>query len=303
MPTSAQPGTEKSFPSPPPPTTFVRWLLFLQVPMCGQRQLPIALPCPSWLFPALQLHRPWSSRRWPPSCCRQPFWSLSLAGCAEGCAPAPSQPCDKAVCARMDLEIISVTGWMAVAERRHFWLTGSLSCPMEGGRRGKVSGWLHIVKKPGHSVPRALLPPEPLPCAPGALRVTGSLASRPQPGQGASPRVGWGPASGGPTPQPRCRIPAPEQPQRPSSLGAPLRAGKGVVRGCMGTCCRTRHRNQQQDWGTKIFSVLRTASNTHFHPLFSSRAVFASEDWNLLWCICSVVTQQFPRVSSFYHWN
>lgn len=152
----------KELPIPSSPTASARWLLFPQVPKRGQRQRPIALPCPSRLCPASQLRRPCSSRRWPPWCTRRPFRSLSRAGCG----PAAVR--------WMDLEMISVTGRLALAERRHFWLAGLLTVPYG---RGEAPGWLSMAGK--RSVPAAPPPPpEPLPCG---SRAALPCSPRPQP--------------------------------------------------------------------------------------------------------------------------
>lgn len=113
---------------------------------------------------------------------------------------------------------------------------------MEGGRRGKVPGWLHIRKKSGHLVRRAPLASRS--CCPqrvlGAQREPGSLAAHAaSPAPSGAPSAGWAGTQGracrgspacAPVPVPGCSLGtrrAPEQPQRPARLVVLLPAGQG----------------------------------------------------------------------------
>lgn len=140
---------------------------------------------------------------------------------------------------------------------------------MEGGRRGKVPGWLHIRKKSGHLVRRAPLASRSCCCACWGLR--GSQAAlhrtlRPQPHQEPPPRAGLGrrdERAGAPPPAHRCRCPVarwgPGEPRsspsaQPASSCCCQRA-TGVACGCVGTCCLTTHRYRPRKWETGIFST------------------------------------------------
>lgn len=156
MPTSARTEMEMNFPSLPPPRAFVPWLPFLQVPIRGQRQLPVALPCPSRVFLALQLHRLWSSRRWPPSSHRQPSAPLPKPSSGQavlrGCGRL--QPRTSAVAATLQSGCVrgrtsSLFGWQASWPWRRGDVSGSLlryrapwkEVAGEQSLAGCASGW------------------------------------------------------------------------------------------------------------------------------------------------------------------
>lgn len=217
---------------------------------------------------------------WPGLCA--PSKAFFWAGCAAGLQPSAA-PCRRAhshatkhLCAWMTLELISVTGWLAAAERRRFWLTASFIVPC--GRRS-------VGKSPRLAAQReevgAFGPPEHrLPGRAAAAHAGGSCTACRL--RSLFPRASWGT---GPSVEglPRLSTGASSQLLAGGQARPRSAAAMGSVR-----------------WEMNIFSMCRAASNTRFHPLSSSRAVLLRKT-EIRCDVPLSVTQQLPRVSAFHH--